>query len=89
MSLSDELDGLAFKQVKRDNRCAFVKALDINSVSEDDRAKIDELLWDRNEGPTRVTNRDITLALRKSGIQVAFTATDRHRKRECACYNLS
>lgn len=89
MSLSDELYDLAFKEPKRDNKCAFVKALDTNSVDDADREKIDELLWDRNDGPNRVTNRDITLALRKSGLQVAFTATDRHRKRDCACFNLS
>ncbi len=89
MSLSDELDDLASKESKPTLKCAFVKALDVKSIDDSDRAKIDELLWERNDGPNRVTNRSITLTLRKSGIPVTFTATDRHRKRECACFYLS
>lgn len=89
MSLSDELDGLATKPGNTASKCAFVKALDSDQVTDEDRSKIENLLWDRNEGPDRVTNRDITLALRRNGIQVAFTATDRHRKHDCACFNLS
>jgi hypothetical protein len=86
MTLSDALSGLK-NQPRANQSCAFVHALNAIDASDEDRKTIDTILWDRNEGADRITNRDLTITLRQSGAKVSNTATDRHRKKDCACFN--
>jgi hypothetical protein len=86
MSLSDKLQSAS----KESNikLCKIGLLLSGNVLSEKDKKTLTET-FDVPEGvPGRVTNVALSKILREEGYDISLSTVDRHRRKDCGCFNL-
>lgn len=86
MSLSERLQSAS----KESNAklCKIGALLNSNSLSDKDKKSLVETL-DVPEGtPGRITNVAISKILREEGHDVSLSTVDRHRRKDCGCFNI-
>lgn len=88
MSLSDKLSAAQAEAATPGIKPCLVGRLLVggSSLSPDDLAKLTEVINVPEGTPGRLKNTEIVLALRSEGIDLSFTAMDRHRAQTCNCY---
>ncbi len=86
MSISDRLQSAS----KESNikLCKIGLMLGGEALSEKDKKSLQETL-DTPEGvPGRITNVSISKILREEGYDISLSTVDRHRRKDCGCFNL-
>jgi len=86
MSLSDKL-----QSASKDSNiklCKIGLLLSGNVLSDKDKKTLIET-FDVPEGvPGRVTNVALSKILREEGYDISLSTVDRHRRKDCGCFNL-
>jgi len=86
MSLSERLQSASKESTSR--LCKIGLLLVGNVLSEKDKATLVETV-DTPEGvPGRVTNVSLSKILREEGYDISLSTVDRHRRKDCGCFNL-
>lgn len=87
MSLADKLTKA--KPVGAGLPCKIGNLLYGNALSDEDKAKLIEVLEEPYGTPGRLPNTTIARALREEGHDIGDTAVNKHRGGRCRCYGSS
>jgi hypothetical protein len=88
MSFAERLEQqVATKLQPGHKRCALANLFTDERLSEDDRAKLLEVVDTPKNDPRQVSAATIALALREEGIEISKTAIGDHRRKACRCYS--
>jgi len=86
MSLSERLQSASKESTAKLCKIGLLLAGDV--LSEKDKKTLAET-FDVPEGvPGRVTNVALTKILREEGYDISLSTVDRHRRKDCGCFNL-
>lgn len=86
MSLSERLNSASKESTTKLCKIGMLLAGDV--LSDKDKKTLTET-FDVPEGvPGRVTNVSLTKILREEGYDISLSTVDRHRRKDCGCFNL-
>jgi hypothetical protein len=86
MSLSERLNSASKESTAKLCKIGMLLAGDV--LSDKDKNTLTET-FDVPEGvPGRVTNVSLTKILREEGYDISLSTVDRHRRKDCGCFNL-
>jgi hypothetical protein len=86
MSLSERLNSASKESTAKLCKIGMLLAGDV--LSDKDKKTLTET-FDVPEGvPGRVTNVSLTKILREEGYDISLSTVDRHRRKDCGCFNL-
>ena len=86
MSLSERLQSASKESTAKLCKIGLLLAGDV--LTEKDKKTLTETI-DTPEGvPGRVTNVSLTKILREEGYDISLSTVDRHRRKDCGCFNL-
>jgi len=86
MSLSERLNSASKESTAK--LCKIGMLLSGDVLSDKDKKTLTET-FDVPEGvPGRVTNVSLTKILREEGYDISLSTVDRHRRKDCGCFNL-
>jgi hypothetical protein len=86
MSLSERLNSASKESTAKLCKIGMLLAGDV--LSDKDKKTLSET-FDVPEGvPGRVTNVSLTKILREEGYDISLSTVDRHRRKDCGCFNL-
>lgn len=86
MSLSDRLQSASKESTTKLCKIGLLLAGDV--LSEKDKKHLVEV-FDTPEGvPGRITNVSLSKIFREEGYDISLSTVDRHRRKDCGCFNL-
>ena len=86
MSLPERLNSASKESTAK--LCKIGMLLSGDVLSDKDKKTLTET-FDVPEGvPGRVTNVSLTKILREEGYDISLSTVDRHRRKDCGCFNL-
>lgn len=86
MSLSERLNSASKESTAKLCKIGMLLAGDV--LSDKDKKTLTETFDVPDGVPGRVTNVSLTKILREEGYDISLSTVDRHRRKDCGCFNL-
>ena len=86
MSLSERLVSASKESTAKLCKIGMLLAGDV--LTEKDKKTLAETINTPDGVPGRVTNVSLSKILREEGYDISLSTVDRHRRKDCGCFNL-